>query len=275
VPALPGLLGALRPSLLSISTEAIGAFEYEEFEALERRRLRPRLVPRRGARDARSSPGLQLAARPVQLAAFYVQMATGILLGFLVGGARWVERLPALREPIRRAQLAALGVALLAGAPLARLSPSAARRARRSRVAGRTLGRAALMAFYALSVLRLLAGRGGAAGCDRSRSPGGCRSATTCCRRCSALRLLRLGLGLLERASPWAKCAGGGLFFLVQLPLSAWWLARFRYGRSSTSGAGSPTAGWTAERSAAAQREFLGQQARRSGAAPPGRRPRC
>ena len=49
-------------------------------------------------------------------AAFYVQMATGILLGFLVGRRHWVERLPALREPIRRAWLAALGVALLAGA---------------------------------------------------------------------------------------------------------------------------------------------------------------
>ena len=36
-------------------------------------------------------------------AAFYVQMATGILLGFLVGRRHWVERLPALREPMRRA----------------------------------------------------------------------------------------------------------------------------------------------------------------------------
>ena len=34
------------------------------------------------------------------------------------------------------------------------------------------------------------------------------------------------------------------LFLAVQLPLSAWWLPRFRYGPVETSGAGSPTAGW-------------------------------
>ena len=42
--------------------------------------------PRRGARDrARLRLGLHLAARPVSYAAFDVQMATGILLGYLVG----------------------------------------------------------------------------------------------------------------------------------------------------------------------------------------------
>jgi uncharacterized protein len=39
------------------------------------------------------------------------------------------------------------------------------------------------------------------------------------------------GLGFWGRASPWKEVAlAAGLFFLVQLPLSAWWLARFRYG---------------------------------------------
>jgi uncharacterized membrane protein YeiB len=91
-------------------------------------------------------------------AAFYVQMATGILLGFLVGRRHWVERLPALREPIRRAQLAAFGLALVAGA----LALAFAFVGTEPDGAGffvslaRTVGRAALMAFYALSVLRLL-----------------------------------------------------------------------------------------------------------------------
>ena len=39
------------------------------------------------------------------------------------------------------------------------------------------------------------------------------------------------GLGFWGRASPWIEVAlAVGLFFLVQLPLSAWWLSRFRYG---------------------------------------------
>jgi uncharacterized protein len=157
-------------------------------------------------------------------------MATGILLGVLVGRRGWVERLPALREPIRRAHLAALGVALLAGALSLAFS---ALGATGLDTLAKSLGRPALMAFYALSVLRLLAWPGAARWLRpfalAGRMPLSNYPAADAAR---PRRLLRLGPGLLEsRSRRRSKVAlATGLYFLVQLPLSAAWLARFRYG---------------------------------------------
>ena len=231
----PAAADALRPVLLSFTTETVAAFEYEDFEVSN-----AAAFGRGSFLDAMRETARVFAwgyTSPLGLfsyAAFYVQMATGILLGFLVGRRHWVERLPALREPIRRAQLAAFGLALVAGA----LALAFAFVGTEPDGAGffvslaRTLGRAALMAFYALSVLRLL---------ERPAVARWLRPFALAGRMPLSNYLLQTflgcfifygwGLGFWGRASPWVETAlAVGLFFAIQLPLSAWWLSRFRYG---------------------------------------------
>lgn len=231
----PALSDALRPVLLSFSTETVAAFQYEEFEASNALAFGQGSFLDAARETARifvwgySSPlGL------FSYAAFYVQMATGILLGFLVGRRHWVERLPALREPMRRAQFAALGIAALAGG-LWLVFGGASGEAGGGTVAAslaRTLGRASLMVFYALSVVRLL---------DVSWAARLLRPFAFAGRMPLSNYLLQTlmgsfvfygwGLGFWGRASPLVEVLLPiALFLLVQLPLSAWWLSRFRYG---------------------------------------------
>jgi uncharacterized protein len=135
---------------------------------------------------------------------------------------------------MRRAWRVALGVALLAGAlwiafggagvePGASNVPAAL---------ARTVGRAALMAFYALSVLRLL---------ELPRTAALLRPFAFAGRMPLSNYLLQTlmgsfvfygwGLGFWGRATPLVEVLlPTALFLVVQLPLSAWWLSRFRYG---------------------------------------------
>ncbi len=236
----PALADALRPALLSFSTETLAAFQYEEFEAsnaiafgqgsfLDAARETTRIF----------AWGYGTPLGLFSLAAFYVQMATGILLGFLVGRRHWVERLPELRDPMRRAQLGTLGIAVLAGA--LSLTFAAAGGGSETDASApfaicatlaRTLGRAALMAFYALTVLRLL---------ERPSVARWLHPFAFAGRMPLSNYLLQTlmgsfifygwGLGFWGRASPWHEVLlAVALFLVVQLPLSAWWLSRFRYG---------------------------------------------
>ena len=231
----PALSDGFRSLTLSISTQATAAFEYEDFEAsnnaafgqgsfLEAVRETMRVF----AWFWGSPLGL------LSLADFAVQMATGILLGFMVGRRRWVERLPELRQPLQRLQLASLAVALGCGGLWPVVGPigGADEAARFAPALLRTLGRAALMTFYAASILRLL---------DRPSAARFLRPFALAGRMPLSNYLLQTvlatfvfygwGLGFWGRASPWKEVAlAAGLFFLVQLPLSAWWLAHFRYG---------------------------------------------
>jgi uncharacterized protein len=227
---LPALAEALRPHLLSVSTEAIGAFEMEDYVQSNDAAFGGGSVLDAVAETMRVFAWYYSSSLGVfALGVFYVQMATGILLGFLVGRRHWVERLPALRPQIRRAQLSALGVAMLAGA----LSVAfAARDAAVLDTLARSVGRPALMAFYALTLLRLL---------ERPAAAQWLRPFALAGRMPLSNYLLQTlmglvvfygwGLGFWNRASPWIEVAlATGLYVLVQLPLSAAWLARFRYG---------------------------------------------
>ena len=168
----PALAELLRPVLLSISAEAIGAFEVEDYVLSN-----DAAFGRGSFADAVFETmrvfawyyGSALGA--YSLSVFYVQMATGILLGLLFGRRGWVERLPALAAPIRSAQLAALGVALLAGAlslALAALNAALVARGAAAFALGagfldtlaRTVARPALMAFYAHAAARARPARG-------------------------------------------------------------------------------------------------------------------
>jgi uncharacterized protein len=231
----PALSDAVRPALLSFSTEAIGAFEYEEFEASNALAFGQgtffdavRETARIFAWGYTSPLGL------FSYAAFYVQMATGILLGFLVGRHRWVERLPALREPMHRAGWAALGVALLAGGFWLVFGGASVEPGTSNVPAAlaRTVGRAALMAFYALGVLRLLELPGPARLLRPFAFAGRMPLSNYLLQTLMASFIFYgWGLGFWGRASPLVEVLLPiGLFLAVQLPLSAWWLSRFRYG---------------------------------------------
>jgi uncharacterized protein len=231
----PALSDALRPVLLSFSTEAVAAFEYEEFETSNALAFGKgsffdavRETARIFAWGYTSPLGL------FSYAAFYVQMATGILLGFLVGRHHWVERLPALREPMHRAWRVALGVALLAGALWlafggASVEPGASNV---PAALARTVGRAALMAFYALSVLRLLELPGPARLLRPFAFAGRMPLSNYLLQTLlGSFVFYGWGLGFWGRATPLVEVLlPVALFLVVQLPLSAWWLSRFRYG---------------------------------------------
>jgi uncharacterized protein len=231
----PALSDAMRPALMSFSTQAVAAFEYQEFEASNDAAFghgsfvdAVRETTRIFAWFYGSPLGL------FSLAAFAVQMATGILLGFLVGRKHWAERLPALREPIRRAWFAALGIAALAGG-LWLAFDGAGGEAGAGTVAAslaRTFGRAALMVFYALSVLRLLelpwAARLLRPFALAGRMPLSNYLLQTLM---GSFIFYAWGLGFWGRASALVEVLLPiALFLIVQLPLSAWWLSRFRYG---------------------------------------------
>ncbi|MCE9659228.1 MAG: DUF418 domain-containing protein [Burkholderiales bacterium] len=231
----PALSDALRPLLLSFSTEAVGAFQYEEFEASNALAFGKGSFLDAVRETARIFVwGYTSPLGLFSYAAFYVQMATGILLGFLVGRHHWVERMPALREPMRRAGLGALGVALLAGACWlaaggAGTEPGASNV---PATLARTVGRAALMAFYALVVLQLLelpwAARLLRPFAFAGRMPLSNYLLQTLM---GSFIFYAWGLGFWGRATPLVEVLLPiALFLAVQLPLSAWWLSRFRYG---------------------------------------------
>lgn len=168
------------------------------------------------------------------VAAFFVQMATGILIGCTIGRRRWIERLPSLAAPLRRAQMAALGIALLAGAIALGLAGASVYGTGTTFAASlaRTLGRAALMCFYLLSVLRLL-GVPAAARMLRPFALAGRMPLSNYLLQTlmGTFIFYGWGLGYWGRATPLVETVlATALFFAVQLPLSAGWLARFRYG---------------------------------------------
>lgn len=168
------------------------------------------------------------------VAGFFVQMATGILIGFYVGRRGWIERLPELRHRLAPAQWTALAVALIAAALWWVFGGAAVQDTGEdfSTSFARTIGRAALMCFYALTLVRLAT----AAATERAF-----RVFAYAGRMPLSNYLLQTlmglfifygwGLGFWGKTRPLTEMLlAVVLYGAVQLPLSAWWLSRFRYG---------------------------------------------
>jgi uncharacterized protein len=165
---------------------------------------------------------------------FFVQMATGILLGFHVGRRGWIERLAGIRPQVARAQWTGLAIALLAGALWWAMGGAAVQEGSDSFPASlaRTIGRFALMCFYALTLVRL-AGAATTAPLLRVFAYAGRMPLSNYLLQ-TAMGLFIFygwGLGFWGKTSPLAEMLLAiGLYVAIQLPLSAWWLSQFRYG---------------------------------------------
>jgi uncharacterized protein len=165
---------------------------------------------------------------------FLVQMATGILIGFYVGRRGWIERLPALAQRLGPAQWAALAVALAAAAAWCTLGGASLLEDSESFSASfaRTIGRAALMCFYALTLVRLALAPATARALHVFAYAGRMPLSNYLLQTLMGLFVFYgWGLGYWGRTTPLAEMLlAAALYVAIQLPLSAWWLTRFRYG---------------------------------------------
>ena len=167
---------------------------------------------------------------------FYVQMATTMLLGVLVGRHRLAQRIPELLPSIRRIQGWALGVglgcALIFGiifeiqrtpgpTPLKVLGSLAY-----------TISRPSLMIFYVLTIVRLAQLPSWQARFAPIAAAGRMPLTNYLMQTliCTTL-MYGWGFGLWGTVGPAAQLLlAFAIFFVIQVPLSILWLRRFEYG---------------------------------------------
>jgi uncharacterized protein len=230
----PALAEVLRPTLFAAG-EAVAAFEYQQFVVaddlayghgsfLDAVRETARIFDW----SWRSPLGL------FTYASFFVQMATGTFVGFILGRRGWPARPIASAAAERRAPWSALAVAMGCAViePIAFVAIQGNAGVFVSMLA-RTIGRASLAACYALVVVRVVR--------DRPVLPMWLRLLRDAGRMPLSNYLLQTamasfvfygwGLGWWNAAGPMRETVLAlALFVFVQLPLSSAWLARFRYG---------------------------------------------
>jgi uncharacterized protein len=230
----PALAEALRAALVNRGFETVATFQYQQFQAsndlaygqgsfLDAMRETARIFDW----SWRSPFGLFVYA------SFFVQMATGILVGYVLGRRGWPRRplgdAANERRALRAALVLAIGGALIEGLAFgwggeAGLFASAL---------ARTIGRASLAACYALAVVGIVR--------DLPELPRWLRPLRDAGRMPLSNYLLQTalatfvfygwGLGFWNSAGPAAEVAlAVVLFVAIQLPLSHLWLKRFRYG---------------------------------------------
>jgi uncharacterized protein len=233
----PALAEVLRPWVFASESETIAAFQYQQLEASNDLAFghgsfidAVRETARVFAWSTSSPFGLY------SYLAFCVQMATGIVTGFIVGRRGRLALLAAAGPPpqllasalaiaIAGNALATLGLDLMAGGTSNALAVFAT-------VLARTIGRAALAAFYALAVVRL-AGAGQVPRWLRPLERAGRMPLTNYLLQTllGTFCFYGWGLGWWGRVGPALETGLAiALFVFVQLPLSAAWLARYRTG---------------------------------------------
>jgi len=222
-----------RPWLLSFEAETFAAFGYQAFEAADNAAFGHGSFVDAARQTMRIF--LWSYTSPLGLysyIAFYVQMATGILIGCLVGRRGWVERLPELGVPLARLHRHCIVVVLLCGSAWVLLAISASDAASAAAVLTRTLGRIALTGVYALGLLRLLRDVRWARLLHPLALAGRMPLSNYLLQTALGTAVFYgWGLGYWNRTTPAQEALlAVALFTLIQLPLSAWWLSRFRQG---------------------------------------------
>jgi uncharacterized protein len=167
---------------------------------------------------------------------FYVQIATTMLIGFLVGRNGWVRRIPELMPWVKRVQwwaLAAGGVCSLIFGILGQLDhPPAPSLAKVVVGTAYVLSRLGMAVFYVLTIVRVaqvpvwqerLAPMAAAGRMTLTNYLMQTLIATTI--------FYGWGFGLWNKVGPAAELLlAFAIFFIIQVPLSLWWLRRFQYG---------------------------------------------
>lgn len=167
---------------------------------------------------------------------FYVQMATTLLLGFLIGRNGWVARIPEFLPVIRRLQWQALAVGIVCAAIFGTIrelyrvpGPSLIK------IVGSNayvLCRLAMMCFYVLTIVRLSQ----LPSWQRRFAPIAATGRMPLTNYLSQTLIATTlfygwGFGLFGRVGPaLGLVIAFAMFFLIQVPLSQWWLRRHAHG---------------------------------------------
>ena len=167
---------------------------------------------------------------------FYVQITTTMLIGFLIGRNGWVRRIPELMPWVKRVQWWALGVGgvctLIFGI-LGQLdhppAPSLAKV-----VVGITysLSRLGMAMFYVLTIVRVAQMPSWQRRLGSMAAAGRMTLTNYLMQTLIATTIFYgWGFGLWNKVGPAAGLLlAFAIFFIIQLPLSVWWLRRFQYG---------------------------------------------
>jgi uncharacterized protein len=236
--ALPAVFETARPWLFDARGQALAAFDAQDLEASNNLAYGDGSLldaMRETLRMFSWAWGTALGRWSYVL--FYAHMASGLLLGLVVGRRGWARRLDALAPslPGWQAGSAALALALGAVGWLAQPGVLRAEPGPALSFAGTLATEAAhlaCMALYASTLLRLVR-RPGAQRWLQPFALAGRMPLTN-----YLLQTLMgtfvfdaWGLGWWNQAGPALEVGLAiGLFVAVQLPFSAWWLAHHRYG---------------------------------------------
>ncbi len=167
---------------------------------------------------------------------FYLQIATTMLIGFLIGRNGWIRRIPELMPWVKRLQWWAFGAgivnALIFGIlgqldpppepPLANIVVSITY----------VLSRLGMMIFYVLTIVRVAQVPAWQRRLAPMAAAGRMPLTNYLMQTLIATAIFYgWGFGLWDKLGPAAEFAlAFGIFFVIQVPLSVWWLRHFQYG---------------------------------------------
>ncbi len=166
----------------------------------------------------------------------YAELLMTMLVGLLAGRHRWFQRAAAHPLVVTRVQRIALAVGILTAAGLyyAASHHGFGSNTWLAYLYGYSyrVCRAALMVFYVTSLLRLIQRPAWATGLRPLALAGRMALSNYLLQTAIALFIFRpWGLGLYGRCGPAASFAlAVGIYVIVQLPFSVWWLRRFQFG---------------------------------------------
>jgi uncharacterized protein len=167
---------------------------------------------------------------------FYVQLLTTMLLGFLIGRRRYAQRIPELMPEIIRLQYWSLGIGIGSALLLAygekTVSPIEVSVKSILVSLSYNVCRIALMTFYVTTLVRLAQTDAWRRRLSPLVAVGRMPLTNYLLQTMIATAIFYgWGLGFWNRGGPFAwLLLALGIFCLVQIPLSRWWLSEFNFG---------------------------------------------